>query len=151
MAGKALDERGMLVGGVAVDDGVDQLAGWYRGLDGVEEADELPVPGAPDAAADDAAVEHVARGEQGGGGVALMVVRHGAAAAASERQAGLGTGERPDPVGPRDDPTTRRRDAGRAGLVAQPDVLKPARVNRSCRRQTAVLATPASRMTATVP
>lgn len=73
---------GMLVGGVAVDDGVDQLAGWHRGLDGVEEADERPAPAAPDAAADDAAVEHAERDERGAGAVGLVIARHGAAAAA---------------------------------------------------------------------
>jgi hypothetical protein len=82
MAGEPLDDRGMLVGGVIADDGVDQLAGWHRGLDGVEEAVELLVPVAPHAAADDATVERVEHGEQGGGAVGLVIVRHGAAAAA---------------------------------------------------------------------
>lgn len=83
MAGEPLDDREMLVGGAISDDGVDQLAGWHRGLDGVEEAVERLVPVAPHAAADNAAGEHVERGEQGGGGVGLVIVRHGAAAAAS--------------------------------------------------------------------
>jgi hypothetical protein len=33
----------MLMGGVIVSDGIDQLAGWHGGLDGTEEADEFPV------------------------------------------------------------------------------------------------------------
>src|SRR6188472_3056749 len=37
-------DLGVLVGGVVVEDGVDQLAGWHGGLDPVEEADELLVP-----------------------------------------------------------------------------------------------------------
>ena len=31
----------VLVGGVVVDHGLDQLAGWDAALDGIEEADEL--------------------------------------------------------------------------------------------------------------
>ncbi len=38
-----LRRLGVLVGAVVVQDGGDQLAGGDRRLDGVEEADELPV------------------------------------------------------------------------------------------------------------
>src|SRR3954452_1001516 len=48
---------GLLVGGVVVEDDVDDLAGRDRRLDGVEEADELLVPVALHAAAEDGAVE----------------------------------------------------------------------------------------------
>ena len=96
MAGESLDDLGVLVGGVVVDDGVHQLACGHLGLDGVEEADELLVAVTLHTAADDAAVDHVERGEQGGGAVPLVVVRHRAAAAALERQAGLGAVERLD-------------------------------------------------------
>ena len=89
-------DLGMLVGGVVVDDGVDQLAGRDLRLDGVEEADELLMPMALHAAADHRAVQHVERGEQGGGAVALVVVRHGAAAALLHRQARLGAVQRLD-------------------------------------------------------
>ena len=68
----------MLVGGVVVEDDVDQLAGRDLGLDGVEEADELLMAVALHVAADDRAVEHVEGGEQGGGAVPLVVVGHGA-------------------------------------------------------------------------
>ena len=44
MAGQPLTDFGMLVGGVVVDNGMDQLAGRDRALDGIEEADELLVP-----------------------------------------------------------------------------------------------------------
>ena len=54
----------VLVGGVVVEDDVDDLAGRHLGLDGVEEADELLVPVALHVAADDGAVEHVEGGEQ---------------------------------------------------------------------------------------
>jgi hypothetical protein len=74
----------------------DQLAGGHRALDCVEEEDELLVPVALHAAADDAAVENVQRGEQRGGAVALVIVGHGATAAALERQSGLGAVERLD-------------------------------------------------------
>ena len=48
------------------------------------------------AAADDGAVEHAERGEQGGGAVPLIVVRHGLAAPGLDRQSGLGAVERLD-------------------------------------------------------
>jgi hypothetical protein len=96
MAGEPLDDLGMLVDRVVVDDGVHQLAGGHLGLDGVEEADELRVAVLLHAAADDLARGHIQRGEEGGGAVANVVVGHGAAAAALERQAGLGAVERLD-------------------------------------------------------
>ena len=65
-------------------------------LDGVEEADELLVPVALHAAAEDGAVEDVEGGEQRGGAVALVVVGHGAGAALLHGQAGLGAVERLD-------------------------------------------------------
>ena len=43
VAGEPGFDLGMLVGGVVVEDGVDQLAGRDLALDGVEEADELLV------------------------------------------------------------------------------------------------------------
>ena len=42
----------MLVGGVVVDDRMDQLAGRHLALDGIEEADELLVPVSLHAATD---------------------------------------------------------------------------------------------------
>jgi hypothetical protein len=89
MAAEPLDDLGVLVGGVVVDDGVHQLAGWHPGLDGIEEADELLVAVTLHAAADDV----VERGEQGGGAVPLVVLSHRAAAATLERQARLGAVE----------------------------------------------------------
>ena len=68
-------------------------------LDGVEEADELLVPVALHAAAEDGAVEDVEGGEQRGGAVALVVVGHGAGAALLHGQAGLGAVERLDLMG----------------------------------------------------
>ena len=56
----------MLVGGVVVEDDVDDLAGRHLGLDRVEEADELLMAVALHVAADDGAIEDVERGEQGG-------------------------------------------------------------------------------------
>ena len=47
------DHLGLLVGGVVVEDDMDQLAGRDRGFDGVEEADELLVPVALHAAAEE--------------------------------------------------------------------------------------------------
>ena len=96
MAGEPRADLRVLVGGVVVEDGVDVLAGRHRGLDGVEEADELLVAVALHVAADDGAVEDVQRGEQRGGAVPLVVVGHRAGAALLHRQAGLGAVERLD-------------------------------------------------------
>ena len=68
-------DLGMLVGGVVVEDDVDDLAGRRLGLDRVQEADELLMAVALHVAADDGAVEHVERSEQGRGAMALVVVR----------------------------------------------------------------------------
>jgi hypothetical protein len=63
---------GMLVAGVIVDDGMDQLAGRDRALDGIEEADELLVAVSLHTAARDDAIERVEGGKQGGGAVPLI-------------------------------------------------------------------------------
>ena len=66
---RMLGERGehlrMFMGGRVVEDGVDHLAGRDGPLDGCDEADELLMPMARRAAADDLAFEHAERGEQG--------------------------------------------------------------------------------------
>ena len=80
MPGEPAPHLGVLVGGVVVEDHVDHLAGRHGALDGVEEADELLVPVALHAVADDRAVEHVEGGEQGGRAVALVVMGHRAGA-----------------------------------------------------------------------
>ena len=65
-----LADLGVLVGGVVVGDGMDELAGWHGRLDCVEEADEFLMPVLLHAATDNLAVEHVEGCKQGGG--ALM-------------------------------------------------------------------------------
>ena len=55
-------------------------------LDGVEEADEFAVAVALHAAADDGAVEHAERGEQGGRAVPLVVVGHRLTTSRLDRQ-----------------------------------------------------------------
>src|SRR5258708_13443319 len=80
----------MLVGGVVVEDDVDDLAGRHLGLDRVQEAHELLMAVALHVAADDGPVEDVERREQGRGAMALVVVRHGAEPALLQRQARLG-------------------------------------------------------------
>ena len=52
----------MLVGGVVVEDRVDQLAGGHRRLDGVEEAEELLVPVPLHAPAEHRAVQDIEGG-----------------------------------------------------------------------------------------
>jgi hypothetical protein len=62
-------------------------------LDRIEKANELMMPVALHAAANDLAVEHVEGGEQGGRAVALIVVGHGPQAPGLLRQARLGAVE----------------------------------------------------------
>src|SRR5260221_6325847 len=63
-----LDLR-MLMGGVVVDDDVDDLTGGGFGFDGIEGADELLMPVAVHAAADEPGVEDAENGAEGGGGL----------------------------------------------------------------------------------
>ena len=41
MIGEPFEDLGLFVGGIVVDDGVDDFSGRYGALDGVEEANEL--------------------------------------------------------------------------------------------------------------
>jgi hypothetical protein len=58
MAGESGANLRMLVGGVVVNDSVDQLAGRDLRLHGIEETDELLMAVALHVAADDGAIEH---------------------------------------------------------------------------------------------
>src|SRR5215469_9969545 len=87
---------GMLVGGIVVEDNVDQLAGRDLALDGIEEADEFAMPVALHAATNDGAVEHTERGEQRRGAMPLVVMGHGPAASGLDRQSRLSAVERLD-------------------------------------------------------
>jgi hypothetical protein len=60
--------------GVIVDDQMQLALSWGFAVDLVEEADELLMPVAAHALADDLAIEHVQRGEQGGSAVALIIM-----------------------------------------------------------------------------
>ena len=84
------------VGGVVVDDRMDQLARRHLAFDGIEEADELLVPVSLHAATDHRTLQHVQCGEQRRRSMAFVVVGHGAAAAGFQRQSRLGTVERLD-------------------------------------------------------
>ena len=96
MAAEPLDDLGVLVGGVVVQDGVDELAGRNVALDGVEEADELLVTVLLHAAPDHRPIQDVEGGEQGGRTVAFVVMGQGPAFARLERQARLGAVQRLD-------------------------------------------------------
>ena len=61
---------GMFVGGVVVEDDMDQLASRDLALDGIEKADEFLMAMALHAAADDLALKDIEGGEQSGGAVA---------------------------------------------------------------------------------
>lgn len=69
-------DLGVLVGGVVVDHGVNHFPGGHRGLDLVQEADELLMPVALHVAADHRAVQHVQRGEQRRRAVSDVVMGH---------------------------------------------------------------------------
>ena len=86
------------MGCVVVDDGVDRLSGWHLRFDGIEEADELPMPVVLHVAADDGAVEDIESGEQRGRAVTFVVVGHRSGAARLHRQTRLGVVERLDLV-----------------------------------------------------
>ena len=79
MLGEPGEHLRMFMGGRVVEDGVDHLAGRDGPLDGCDEADELLMPMARRAAADDLAFEHAERGEQGRRAVAFVIVREGCA------------------------------------------------------------------------
>ena len=96
MIGQPFEDVGLLVGGVVVDDGVDDFSGRDDALDGVEEADELLVSMPSHAASDHGSVEEVERGEQSGRAVALVVMGHRPAFSGLKRQARLRAVERLD-------------------------------------------------------
>ena len=78
VASLLVNDLGVLVGRVVIEDLVHGLAGRDDFLDGVEKADELLMAMALYATADDLAIQHVEGGEPGRRAVALVVVRHGA-------------------------------------------------------------------------
>src|SRR5215472_17832176 len=71
MPGEPSSDLRVLMGGVVVEDGVDDLAGWHLALDGIKETDELLMRVSLHAAAEDDAVEDIEGGKQGGRAVPL--------------------------------------------------------------------------------
>ena len=86
----------MLMRGVIVDDQMHFALGRGLAVDLVEEADELLMPVAAHALADDLAVEEVEGGDQGRGAVTCVIMGQRAATAALHRQPRLGAVERLD-------------------------------------------------------
>ncbi len=93
MTGQPFHDVGMVVRGVIVDDGVDDLADGNSSLHGVEETDELLMAMLVHAAPDHGSIEDVERCEQRRRAVALVIVRHRPALAGLDRQARLGAVE----------------------------------------------------------
>ncbi len=91
-----LSNLGMLMGGVVIGDGVDDLASRNGSLDGVEELDELLMGMFGHTAPDDGTIEDVQCGEEGCGAMSFIVVGHCSAFSRLERQAGLRSVERLD-------------------------------------------------------
>ena len=90
MIGEPFEDVGLFVGGIVVDDGVDDFSGLAIGaLDGVEEANDPGGDAVSHAASDHGSVEDVKRGEQSGRAVALVVMGHRPAFSGLERQARL--------------------------------------------------------------
>jgi hypothetical protein len=67
----------MLVGGLVIENDVDDLAGRRLRLDGVQKSNEFLMTMARHVATDDCAVEDVESGEQRCGAVPLVIVCHG--------------------------------------------------------------------------
>ncbi len=86
----------MLVGSVIVDDEMEIVTYGSVGVDFAQEPDELLMPVAWHAIADNLSVEHTQGGEQGGGAVALVIVSHRPAASLLHRQSRLCAVERLD-------------------------------------------------------
>ena len=84
--GKPGANLGMLVGGIVVEDDVDDLADRYLSLDRVQKADELLMAVALHAAPENGSLQHIERGEQGGGAMPLVIMGHGAGAPLLQRQ-----------------------------------------------------------------
>jgi hypothetical protein len=80
----------MFVGGIVVENDVDDLADRNLRLDGVQKSNEFLMTMALHVAADDRAVEDVKRSEQRRGTVPLVIVGHGSEPALLQRQARLG-------------------------------------------------------------
>ena len=80
MAIEPSPDFGVLVAAVIVEDDVDDLAGWGRHLDGIEKTDELLMPVALHAAADDLAFEHVESRKQRCRAIALVIMGYRPAA-----------------------------------------------------------------------
>ncbi len=96
MSAKPRPNFRVLVGGVVVEDDVNELSGRNLGLDGVQEADKLLMAMALHIAADDGSVEDVERGEQRRRAIAFVVMGHRAGAAFLQGQTGLCAVERLD-------------------------------------------------------
>ena len=86
----------MLVGGVVVEDHVQDFFDRHLRLNGVQEADELLMTMALHTSANDLAFEDIESSEQRRCAVALVVVGHRPGTAFLHRQAGLGAVERLD-------------------------------------------------------
>ena len=99
MAAEPGAHLGMLVDGIIVEDRVNELSRWHRGLDPVQEAEEFLMAMARHALPDDRAVENIERREQGGRAITDVVVDHGAGAPTLHRQAGLSAVEGLDLMG----------------------------------------------------
>lgn len=82
--------------GFEIDHSLDRLALRFLTIDGVEEADEIPVPVALHAAANDRPVQRVERCKQRRRAMPDIIMRHRGAAAELEWQAALGAVRRLD-------------------------------------------------------
>ena len=80
----------VLVGGIVIENDVDDLTDRNLRLDGVQKSNEFLMTMAMHVAADDRAIEDVESGEQRRGAVPLVIVCHGSEPAFLQRQARLG-------------------------------------------------------------
>ena len=86
----------VLVSGIIVENGVDDLARRHLRFDGVEEADEFLMTVTLHIPPSDGSIENVERGKKRCRAMPLIIVRHGSAAPLLQRQSRLGAVERLD-------------------------------------------------------
>lgn len=94
VAGKPAGNIRMLVGRVVVENDMDGLALWDRGLDVIQKADELLVTVALHALADDFALQNIEGRKQRRRAVALVIMGHRSGASLLHGQARLSPVER---------------------------------------------------------
>ena len=67
-------DLGMFMGGVVIQNAMDDFTGWNVSIDPIEEADELLMAVAGPIWADDRALKHMQSGKECGGSIAFVIM-----------------------------------------------------------------------------